>query len=77
MASMKRSRYAPRIENGAAVPTEDVVFIERVLVKATTSPPHLRRRRRICGRRRRRRRRRKPAPEKAPEAEAGAGEAGD
>lgn len=34
MASMKRSRYAPRIENGAAVPTENVVFYEKVLVKA-------------------------------------------
>jgi hypothetical protein len=42
IASMKRSRYAPRIENGAAVATEDVVFVERVLVKATslgTAPP--------------------------------------
>ena len=45
--SMKRSRYAPRIENGAAVPTENVVFVERVLVRvasqssssATTAPP--------------------------------------
>jgi tetratricopeptide (TPR) repeat protein len=38
--SMKRSRYAPRIENGAAVPTENVVFVERVLVRVTpqTSP---------------------------------------
>jgi len=35
-ASMKRSRYAPRIENGAAVPTENVVFVERVLVRVTT-----------------------------------------
>jgi tetratricopeptide (TPR) repeat protein len=35
MASMKRSRFAPRIENGLAVPTDGVVFIERVLVKAT------------------------------------------
>jgi len=35
VASMKRSRYAPRIENGAAVPTTDVVFLERVLIKAT------------------------------------------
>jgi tetratricopeptide (TPR) repeat protein len=34
-ASMKRSRYAPRIENGVAVPTENVMFIERVLVKVT------------------------------------------
>jgi tetratricopeptide (TPR) repeat protein len=33
VASMKRSRYAPRIENGLAVPTENVVFYERVLVK--------------------------------------------
>jgi tetratricopeptide (TPR) repeat protein len=36
MSSMKRSRYAPRIENGAAVPTENVVFRERVLVKVTS-----------------------------------------
>ena len=36
MASMKRSRYAPRIENGVAVPTENVVFFERVLVKVTS-----------------------------------------
>jgi tetratricopeptide (TPR) repeat protein len=35
-ASMKRSRYAPRIENGIAVPTDNVVFIERVLVKVTS-----------------------------------------
>jgi hypothetical protein len=34
MASMKRSRYAPRIENGAAVATTDVVFVERVLIRA-------------------------------------------
>lgn len=34
--SMKRSRYAPRIENGAAVPTDNVVFVERVLVRVTT-----------------------------------------
>jgi tetratricopeptide (TPR) repeat protein len=34
IASMKRSRYAPRIENGVAVPTEDVRFVERVLIKA-------------------------------------------
>ena len=41
ISSMKRSRYAPRIENGAAVPTTDVVFRERVLIKATSpeSPP--------------------------------------
>ena len=36
MASMKRSRFAPRIENGLAVPTDNVVFVERVLVKATS-----------------------------------------
>jgi hypothetical protein len=36
VSSMKRSRYAPRIENGAAVPTEDVVFLERVLIKVTS-----------------------------------------
>jgi hypothetical protein len=34
--SMKRSRYAPRIENGAAVATDDVVFLERVLIKSTS-----------------------------------------
>jgi hypothetical protein len=34
--SMKRARYAPRIENGAAVPTQNVVFFEKVLVKATS-----------------------------------------
>ena len=33
VASMKRTRYAPRIENGVAVPTENVVFLERVLIK--------------------------------------------
>jgi tetratricopeptide (TPR) repeat protein len=38
IGSMRRSRYAPRIENGAAVATENVVFIERVLVKATSLP---------------------------------------
>jgi tetratricopeptide (TPR) repeat protein len=37
MSSMRRSRYAPRIENGAAVATNDVVFLERVLVKVTSS----------------------------------------
>jgi tetratricopeptide (TPR) repeat protein len=31
--SMKRSRFAPRIENGAAVPTENVTFLERVLIR--------------------------------------------
>ncbi len=35
-ASMKRSRYAPRIENGIAVPTDNVVFVERVLVRASS-----------------------------------------
>ena len=35
-ASMKRSRYAPRIENGLAVPTDNVIFIERVLIKVTS-----------------------------------------
>jgi hypothetical protein len=35
ISSMRRSRFAPRIENGVAVPTEDVVFYERVLIKAT------------------------------------------
>ena len=38
IASMKRSRYAPRIENGAAVATQDVVFIEQVLIKANSQP---------------------------------------
>ncbi|HEV8443181.1 MAG TPA: tetratricopeptide repeat protein [Steroidobacteraceae bacterium] len=38
ISAMKRGRFAPRIENGAAVPTEDVVYVERVLVKATSSP---------------------------------------
>ncbi|MEO8061108.1 MAG: tetratricopeptide repeat protein [Pseudomonadota bacterium] len=37
VASMRRSRYAPRIENGAAVATNDVVFIERVLIRVTSS----------------------------------------
>lgn len=36
VASMRRARYAPRIENGVVVPTNDVVFHERVLVKAPT-----------------------------------------
>jgi tetratricopeptide (TPR) repeat protein len=36
MSSMKRARYAPRIENGAAVPTENVVFLERVMIKVTS-----------------------------------------
>ena len=36
VASMKRSRYAPRIENGVAVPTDNVVFLERVLIKVTS-----------------------------------------
>ncbi len=38
IASMRRSRYAPRIENGAAVATQDVVFIEQVLVRADSMP---------------------------------------
>jgi len=38
VASMKRSRFAPRIENGAAVPTENVVFIEKVFIKLTSQP---------------------------------------
>jgi tetratricopeptide (TPR) repeat protein len=33
MTSIKRSRFAPRIENGLAVPTEDMVFYEKVLVR--------------------------------------------
>jgi len=37
VASMKRSRFAPRIDNGAAVPTDNVMFRERVLIKVT--PP--------------------------------------
>ena len=37
MSSMRRSRYAPRIENGAAVATNDVVFLERVRVRVTSS----------------------------------------
>jgi tetratricopeptide (TPR) repeat protein len=39
IASMKRSRYAPRVENGAAVATDDVVFYERVLIKSSTPGP--------------------------------------
>jgi tetratricopeptide (TPR) repeat protein len=35
VASMRRSRYAPRIENGIAVPTEKVIFLEKVLIKMT------------------------------------------
>jgi hypothetical protein len=35
VSSMRRSRYAPRIENGAAVATNDVVFMEHVLVRVT------------------------------------------
>jgi tetratricopeptide (TPR) repeat protein len=34
MASMKRARYAPRIENGAAVATSNVASFEKVLVRA-------------------------------------------
>jgi tetratricopeptide (TPR) repeat protein len=33
ISSIKRSRFAPRIENGAAVPTLDVIFLEKVLVR--------------------------------------------
>lgn len=36
VSSMKRSRYAPRIENGVAVATENVVFVERVLIKVSS-----------------------------------------
>ena len=36
VTSMRRSRYAPRIENGAAVPTDDVIFIERVLIRVAS-----------------------------------------
>ena len=36
VTSMRRSRFAPRIENGAAVATDNVVFIERVLIKVTS-----------------------------------------
>src|SRR5690606_26049732 len=31
ISAMTRARYAPRIENGAAVPTPNVVFRERVM----------------------------------------------
>lgn len=34
LTAVKRARYAPRIDNGVAVPTEDVLFYEKVLVKA-------------------------------------------
>jgi hypothetical protein len=33
IASMRRSRFAPRIENGVAVASDNVVFVERVLVR--------------------------------------------
>ena len=36
IASMKRARFAPRIENGAAVPTQNAVYVERVLVRVTS-----------------------------------------
>ncbi len=36
IASMKRARYAPRIENGVAVATQDVAFYEKVLIRAPT-----------------------------------------
>jgi tetratricopeptide (TPR) repeat protein len=39
MASIRRARYAPRIENGIAVPTSDVVFVERVLIRAPGTAP--------------------------------------
>lgn len=38
MTSIKRSRFAPRIDNGLAVPTEDMVFYEKVLVKVAQPP---------------------------------------
>jgi tetratricopeptide (TPR) repeat protein len=37
VASMRRARFAPRIENGIAVPTENVVFLEKVLIRAPTT----------------------------------------
>jgi tetratricopeptide (TPR) repeat protein len=37
VVSMKRSRFAPRIENGIAVPTDNVTFLERVLIKVMPS----------------------------------------
>jgi tetratricopeptide (TPR) repeat protein len=36
VSSMRRSRYAPRVENGVAVATDNVVFIERVLIRVTS-----------------------------------------
>lgn len=39
ITSMRRSRYAPRIENGAAVATQDVMFREKVLVRESTPEP--------------------------------------
>jgi hypothetical protein len=38
VSAMRRSRYAPRIENGNAVATQDVVFRERVMVRAESQP---------------------------------------
>jgi tetratricopeptide (TPR) repeat protein len=35
IASMRRGRFAPRIENGAAVPTENFVYVEKVLIRVT------------------------------------------
>lgn len=35
MSSMRRARFAPRIDNGLAVATEDVVFNEKVMIRAT------------------------------------------
>jgi tetratricopeptide (TPR) repeat protein len=34
ISAAKRARFAPRIENGAAVPTENVSYVERVLIRA-------------------------------------------
>ncbi len=38
MSSMKRARYAPRIENGAAAATPNVEFQERVMIRAQSPP---------------------------------------
>ena len=34
ISAAKRARFAPRIENGVAVPTENVLYVERVLIRA-------------------------------------------
>ncbi|HET9864008.1 MAG TPA: tetratricopeptide repeat protein [Steroidobacteraceae bacterium] len=34
ISAAKRARFAPRIENGTPVPTENVVYVERVLIRA-------------------------------------------